>query len=154
MTKATFDKKFLINLILQIIFLTKKRLTKSILKNLILERKIGTRQICDLKKNIWKKKLFIWQSKLLAFYDWEDFFGRISVLTNIFGRNDFCVWQRKVGQRWFWRFFLDIFFLKILFLTPSIFDNGRAVYIFLFLGPKQGGEIPHPLPHPVPTLKL
>ena len=130
MTKATFDKKFLINLILQIIFLTKKKLTKSILKNLILEIKIGTRQICDLKKNIWKKKLFIWQSKLLAFYDWEDFFGRISVLTNIFGRKDFGVWQRKVGQRWFWRFFLDIFFLKILFLTSSIFDNGRAVLFF------------------------
>ena len=30
----------------------------------------------------------------------------------------------------------------------------KYAYIFLFLGPKQGGEIPHPLPHPVPTLKL
>ena len=30
----------------------------------------------------------------------------------------------------------------------------KYAYIFLFLGPKQGGEIPHPLPNPVPTLKL
>ena len=130
MTKATFDKKFLINLILQIIFLTKKKLTKSILKNLILEIKIGTRQICDLKKNIWKKKLFIWQSKLLAFYDWEDFFGRISVLTNNFWTKRFLCWTKNCRTKMILTFFLDIFFLKILFLTAFIFDNGRAVATF------------------------
>ena len=114
MTKSAFDKKILINLILQIIFLTKKFLTKSILKNLILERKIGTRQICDLKKNIWKKDVFIWQSKFLAFYDLKDFFGRISVLTTNFSTKRFLCLTKNCRTKMVLTFFFRQFFFKNL----------------------------------------
>ena len=107
--KLGFDKKFLINLILQIIFLT-----KTILKNLILERKIGTRQICDLKKNIWKKDVFIWQSKFLAFYDLKDFFGQIGVLTNNFSMKRFLCLTKNCRTKMVLTFFFRQFFFENL----------------------------------------
>ena len=49
--------------------------------------------------------------------------------------------------------FLKVSFLKVLLITRKLQKFLQICLHFLFLGPKQGGEIPHPLPHPVPTLK-